>query len=446
MPRNSSGLYQKPAGTTAVPNTTIESAKFNALMDDLAAEMTASLARDGRTILTGDLNFNGNDLTNAGSVFSTTMVAQNYGFSGTSGLGVSYVSATKFALIAGSTPRVTITDGSTEPAVQIGGTLSLPVGAETAPSLAFASDPDTGIFSPAANQIGFSTSSVERFRLTAGAVSVQALGVLGISDGTAGAPGITFSSDPDTGIFRFGANTLSITTSSSERIRFSASDILTLVPLKIPNGTAGAPSITPFGDAATGIYAASANSISISAGSVERVRVSNGSGQAVVAISGNTTIRGVGSSSATSALYVDNSSASGLLAVRDDGYTQIPGAYANTTGISPNAVFNSDGGLLRSTSSLRYKEDVQDYAPGLAGLAKLRPVTFRTKTDGAMRFAGFIAEEVHDAGLVEFVAYDDESRPDALHYAHMVSLLTSALQEAAAQIEALTTRVKALEG
>lgn len=43
MPRNGSGVYSKPAGTTAVPNTTIESAKYNSTIDDIAADL--NLAR-----------------------------------------------------------------------------------------------------------------------------------------------------------------------------------------------------------------------------------------------------------------------------------------------------------------------------------------------------------------------------------------------------------------
>ncbi|MBB6304052.1 hypothetical protein [Rhizobium leucaenae] len=38
MPRNGSGVYSKPAGTTAQPNTTIESAKYNQTVDDLVAD------------------------------------------------------------------------------------------------------------------------------------------------------------------------------------------------------------------------------------------------------------------------------------------------------------------------------------------------------------------------------------------------------------------------
>lgn len=43
MPRNGSGVYSKPAGTTAVPNTPIESAKFNQVVDDLVQD--ANFAR-----------------------------------------------------------------------------------------------------------------------------------------------------------------------------------------------------------------------------------------------------------------------------------------------------------------------------------------------------------------------------------------------------------------
>lgn len=42
MPRNGFGVYSKPAGTTAVPNTTIESAKYNQLLDDIAADLNVA--------------------------------------------------------------------------------------------------------------------------------------------------------------------------------------------------------------------------------------------------------------------------------------------------------------------------------------------------------------------------------------------------------------------
>lgn len=39
MPRNGSGVFSLPAGTAAVPNTTIKSADYNSALNDLAADM-----------------------------------------------------------------------------------------------------------------------------------------------------------------------------------------------------------------------------------------------------------------------------------------------------------------------------------------------------------------------------------------------------------------------
>jgi hypothetical protein len=146
-----------------------------------------------------------------------------------------------------------------------------------------------------------------------------------------------------------------------------------------------------------------------------------------------------------------------LFGVLDNGgistgtFTSSP--YNLTTGSAANAFLESDGLLKRSTSSLRYKTDVQDATHGLAEVMALRSVTYKGKNDGDKVFSGLIAEEVDEAGLTEFVVYDSEGRPDALHYGNMVALAFKAIQElktindAQAQIiTALTARVEALEG
>jgi hypothetical protein len=149
------------------------------------------------------------------------------------------------------------------------------------------------------------------------------------------------------------------------------------------------------------------------------------------------------------ALYTKNSSDTALLSVRSDGYL-LTGVAANspynaTTAYAGNVFVQTDGGLYRSTSSLRYKTDVQNAVHGLAELMKLRPVTYRGKNDGDKVFGGLIAEEVHDAGLAEFVLYDLDSNPDAIFYGPMVSLCIKAMQEQQALIESLTARLNSLE-
>lgn len=138
------------------------------------------------------------------------------------------------------------------------------------------------------------------------------------------------------------------------------------------------------------------------------------------------------------------SSADGLYVV--DGAFRAPDVYTSTTGTAANMVMSSASGILqRSTSSLRYKNSVTDATYGLAEVMQLRPVTYKGNNDGDTIFGGFIAEEVHDIGLSQFVQYDDQNRPDALAYGNMVSLLTKAMQEQQAVIEDLKARVAALE-
>ena len=138
------------------------------------------------------------------------------------------------------------------------------------------------------------------------------------------------------------------------------------------------------------------------------------------------------------------SSADGLYVV--DGAFRAPDVYASTTGTAANMVMSSSSGILqRSTSSLRYKNSVTDAPYGLAEVMQLRPVTYKGNNDGDTVFGGFIAEEVHDIGLSQFVQYDDQNRPDALAYGNMVSLLTKAMQEQQAVIEDLKARISVLE-
>jgi hypothetical protein len=122
-------------------------------------------------------------------------------------------------------------------------------------------------------------------------------------------------------------------------------------------------------------------------------------------------------------------------------------AYDQTTANAANMFVESNGALKRSTSSIRYKTDVRDYTRGLDALMSLRPVFYKgkSKSDEGRQFAGLIAEEVHDAGLTEFVQYDKDGKPDALAYSHMVALLVSSSKELVAELKALRVRVAALE-
>tara|TARA_R110001632_G_scaffold228132_1_gene363096 strand:+ start:49 stop:1128 length:1080 start_codon:yes stop_codon:yes gene_type:complete len=132
--------------------------------------------------------------------------------------------------------------------------------------------------------------------------------------------------------------------------------------------------------------------------------------------------------------------------ITTSGQFVMPGAYNDTTSDAANVNVRSDGLHRRNTSSLRYKNTVNNATHGLTELLALRPVTYKGNNDGDTVFGGLIAEEVHDAGLTEFVDYDSENRPDALRYPHMVSLCIKAIQELSEKNNALEASLAELKG
>ena len=64
MSRNGSGTYSLPAGNPVVTGTTISSTWANNTMNDIASALTDSVAADGQTPMTGNLNLNTNKIVN----------------------------------------------------------------------------------------------------------------------------------------------------------------------------------------------------------------------------------------------------------------------------------------------------------------------------------------------------------------------------------------------
>ena len=119
-----------------------------------------------------------------------------------------------------------------------------------------------------------------------------------------------------------------------------------------------------------------------------------------------------------------------------------PGVYSTTTANAANVYVFNTGGLARSTSSLRYKKNVQPMTTGLETVKQLKPVTFNEKSDDSGKvFAGLIAEDLHEQGLTEYVSYDEEERPDAIHYGNLVALAFKAIQELEAKVASLEAQL-----
>jgi hypothetical protein len=92
-------------------------------------------------------------------------------------------------------------------------------GTAAAPEFSFINDPDTGMFRQGANAIGFATNGTEDFRIT----DTQALSVNG---GTAALPAYSFTADNDVGMYRAGTNILAFATAGAEAARITATNRL----------------------------------------------------------------------------------------------------------------------------------------------------------------------------------------------------------------------------
>jgi len=145
-------------------------------------------------------------------------------------------------------------------------------------------------------------------------------------------------------------------------------------------------------------------------------------------------------------ITVSKNGTGAALAFDANRYITAIGLYNNTSGSAANLYVDSSGIVYRSTSSLRYKENVVNYENGLDKINSLRPVLYNSKNSNSNKqFAGFIAEEVHAAGLHEFVEYNDDGLPDALHYGQMIAVAAKAIQELSSQNQTLLSRIEALE-
>lgn len=84
MSRNGSGTYNLPAGNPVVTGTTITSSWANNTLSDMANALTGSIAADGQTPITGNLNMGTNKISNmADPILAQDAVTVNFLATGT---------------------------------------------------------------------------------------------------------------------------------------------------------------------------------------------------------------------------------------------------------------------------------------------------------------------------------------------------------------------------
>ena len=156
-----------------------------------------------------------------------------------------------------------------------------------------------------------------------------------------------------------------------------------------------------------------------------------------------------GTNSADSAFYIQNSSGSfNSFKVRGDGWLVSPTTYNNTSGVAANVGIDSAGNIFRATSSIKYKTNIKPYDKGLDSVLLMNPIYYKSKSDfdGDKQFAGFIAEEIDELGLKEFVQYNDENNePEGLNYGNITAILVKAIQEMNTKLDEQNQTIQSLQ-
>ncbi len=127
---------------------------------------------------------------------------------------------------------------------------------------------------------------------------------------------------------------------------------------------------------------------------------------------------------------------------------------ALNTGASTTCTINGSGQFVRTTSSARYKQDIQPLEVDYDELLSLEPKRFRLKEEAeanpdARFYAGFIAEEIDQTSLKDFVGYakqeDGSVIPESVYYAEMTAALLAGLKHQDSMIKELQAQVAELQ-
>ena len=146
-------------------------------------------------------------------------------------------------------------------------------GTAALPAYSFEEDPDTGVYSSAANNLDLSAAGAVVANVSASGVSVTGA-VVGSTQfsaalGTKTAPGYSFTGDLNTGIYSSGADAVDVSIADTRVATFDASGLTLQTSgdqIIVPLNTKTAPGYSFTGDVNTGIFSSGADAVAVSCG------------------------------------------------------------------------------------------------------------------------------------------------------------------------------------
>ena len=167
-------------------------------------------------------------------------------------------------------------------------------------------------------------------------------------------------------------------------------------------------------------------------------------------MTGNSYSSGGGNATLSSATRINfNIGGSTIFSIVTPNIVSSPGIYANTTASAANVFVASNGDIARSTSALKYKDDVQDIEES-SWIHGIKPITYISKCehdDKSKRHFGIIADHVDalcEDGkmLVSYEILEDGAKQvEGFQYERLTVLLLAELQKLRKDVDELKAQL-----
>jgi hypothetical protein len=188
--------------------------------------------------------------------------------------GYSFITDNNTGLYLGGTDTLVATVGGTQTLVTTAaqtylnaGVFTVPSGSATAPGFSFNGDDNTGLYHIGADNVGISLGGTLRYNFSATAFDTETVLT---ENGSVGAPSYAFVTDTDNGLYLSGTDTVSVSTGATQTLEMSNGRN------RAGAGSNAFPAWSFIADNNTGLYSVSGDVIGIATNGTNRVTVGPG--------------------------------------------------------------------------------------------------------------------------------------------------------------------------